>query len=295
VDDRLLEMADGLYALVPSRFTAARDALVREHRADRELVARVKVLRKPSVAAWAVNLLVRREAEQVDQVLTVGEALRAAQEGLDAVRLRELTHQRRALTSAVTGRARSLAADEGQRLSDAVAGQVEATLTAAMLDERAAQAVRSGLLVQALAATGVGDVDVGSALAVPEAVGFVATPRQGSAPGSPDLQVVPDPDADEKARDAAMAALAAAEEALAARERERAEAERRVQDLEARSLQVQSEIEELKRQLADRERMLEEVDEELGDAEDERDDARSAVTAAQRDRDGRATALARLG
>jgi hypothetical protein len=47
----------------------------------------VKALRKPSVAAWVVNLLVRREAEQVEQVLGVGEALREAQAGMSGEEL----------------------------------------------------------------------------------------------------------------------------------------------------------------------------------------------------------------
>ena len=50
--------------------------------------------------------------------------------------LRALTRQRRQLTAAVTTRARGVAADEGVRVTQAVADQVEATLTAAMLDAR---------------------------------------------------------------------------------------------------------------------------------------------------------------
>ena len=74
----------------------------RTPRPRRTSSAAVKALRKPSVAAWVVNLLVRREAEQVEQVLAVGAALREAQEGMDGAELRALTKQRRQLTSAVT-------------------------------------------------------------------------------------------------------------------------------------------------------------------------------------------------
>ena len=58
------------------------------------------------MAAWVVNMLVRHETEQVDQVLAVGAALRDAAESLDGKELRELTKQRRQLTAAVTTRAR---------------------------------------------------------------------------------------------------------------------------------------------------------------------------------------------
>ena len=100
--DPLLEIADDLYALPLADFTPARDALVKEHKADKALAASIKGLRKASAAAWVVNLLVRRDPDQVDQVLAVGEALREAQENLDATQLREFTKQRRQLTATVT-------------------------------------------------------------------------------------------------------------------------------------------------------------------------------------------------
>ncbi len=104
-----VEIADELYALPLEEFTLARDAKAKELKADpdgKELPAAVKKLKKPSVAAWVVDLFVRREAEQVEQVIAVGTALREAQEGMDGAELRALTKQRRQLTSAVTQQAR---------------------------------------------------------------------------------------------------------------------------------------------------------------------------------------------
>src|SRR6478735_4794190 len=46
-----------LYSLPPDDFTAARNA--RAAASDRALAARVKTLRKPTAAAWAVDLLAR--------------------------------------------------------------------------------------------------------------------------------------------------------------------------------------------------------------------------------------------
>jgi hypothetical protein len=291
--DPLLRVADDLYALPPGQFTAARDAAAKEHRADKELAARVKALRRPSVAAWAVNLLVRREAEQVGRLLAVGEALREAQADLDATQLRELTRQRRALTAAVAGRARAAAADEGQRLSDAARQQVEDTLTAAMLDAGAAAAVRSGLLVAPLSATGVDAVDVAPALAVPEALGFAAPAREAAPPTKPELRVVPDPDAEEKARRAAQEALAEAEASLSRRTEELERAVEEVGTREAHSLQVQAEIDEVRRRLAELEAALEEAEDALGEAEDLRDEAEAAVAEATRERDAAAARLER--
>jgi len=293
----LLDLADQLYALPLGEFTVRRDARAKELKAsdqagDKELAARVKALKKPSIAAWVVNLLVRREAAQVDQVLGVGEALREAQANLDGDELRALTRQRRQLTAAVTTRARGLAAEEGHRVTEQVAEQVEATLTAAMVDEVAAKAVRSGLLVGALSATGVGDVEV--QVAVPEALGFYASPTEAAQPHPPELHVVPDPDADEKA-------IAAAEERLAEADAEVVRATEALEaaateasELEARSLQLQAEIEELRRRLDGLETRSEEVDDELSDAEDVQAEAERAVREAGRAREAAATALARL-
>ncbi|HEY0890277.1 MAG TPA: hypothetical protein VGE38_11760, partial [Nocardioides sp.] len=165
----LLALADRLYALPLDAFTPARDAHVKEHKGQ-PLAAELKRLRKPSLAAWVVNLLVRVETEQVEQILEVGAALRQAQAAMSAQELRELTRQRRQLTEAVTTRARAIARERGVKVTEAVATQVQDTLTAAMLDEGAARAVRSGLLVAPLAATGVDAVDVAPAVAAPEAL-----------------------------------------------------------------------------------------------------------------------------
>jgi septal ring factor EnvC (AmiA/AmiB activator) len=279
----LLALADGLYALPQGEFTAARDALVKEHKGDKELAARIKALRKPSVAAWVVNLLVRRDPDQVSQLLDVGAALREAAESLDAAQLRELTKQRRQLTAAVTTAARRLAREEGHKVTQAVADQVEATLTAAMVDAGAADAVRSGLLVAALASTGVDAVDVSAAVALPEALGFAAGPRGADPPPRPELHVVPDPDADAKARAAAEERLASAEVAATEARSALDSAAEEVSELEARSMQLQSEVDELRRTIAEKEASLEEVDDELGDAEDVRAEAEDSLREAERE------------
>ena len=292
--DPLLEIADELYALPLSEFTPARDARSKELKGD-ELGPRVKSLKKPSTAAWVVNLLVRREAEQVEQVLSVGAALREAQASMSGDDLRALTKQRRQLTAAVTHQARRLAADEGLKVTSAVADQVEATLTAAMVQEECGQAVRSGLLVAALATTGLDEVELAKAVAVPEALGFEATPREAAPPAPPDLHVVPDPDADEKARAAAQERLDAAEEALGAAQEAYDEAVGEVEKLEARSMQVQAEIDELKRRLADLEESFEELDDEIGEAEDAKAEAQDALRQATQGRDAAAKVLDKLG
>ncbi|MER7555411.1 hypothetical protein ABTZ46_00625 [Nocardioides sp. NPDC126508] len=287
----LLDIAAELYGLPLPDFTPERDARAKGLKGT-ALAGPVKALKKPSTAAWVVNLLVRYETEQVEQVISVGALLREAQTGMDAAQLRELTKQRRQLTAAVTTRARGLAREHGLRVTEAVATQVEATLTAAMIDESAAQAVRSGLLVSALSATGIDAVDAAGAVALPDALGF-EVPEVVPPPPEP-LRAVPDlPDT--AALDEAREALEKAESALSGAEAQRDKAAAAFKDVEARSLQVKSEIEDVRRRLADLEAAAVDVDDELTEAEEERESAEAAVSDAAAARDSAAAEVERLG
>jgi prefoldin subunit 5 len=180
-------------------------------------------------------------------------------------------------------------------VTQAVADQVEATLTAAMVDETCAQAVRSGLLVAALSATGVDEVDVAAAVAVPEALGFVASPRDADEPRPPELHVVPDPDADRKALAAAQEVLARAQDEVDKAQSGYDAALADIEQLEARSMQLQAEIDELRRKLADLETASEEVDDELADAEDVKSEADETLRTATRARDKAQAAVDKRG
>ncbi len=286
----LLEAADELYALPLDRFTPERDARAKAAKGDKELVAALKALRKPSLAAWVVNLLVRRDAAQVEQVLAIGAALRDAQEGMDGAELRALTKQRRQLTSAVTAQARALAADESVKVTQSVADEVEATLTAGLVDADAAKALRSGLLVRSLRTTGVEAVDVAAAVALPDALGFAASPTTAATPAPPELHVVPGDDGARR-REEAEEALAEAEGAVRSAEKELRTARKAAEKLQARSLQLQSEIDELRRRLSELESKAETTDDDLAEAEETQDSAEQTHTDAVRDRDSAQKAL----
>jgi hypothetical protein len=279
-ESELLSVAERLYAGSAEEFTEARNAAAKG--VDRELAADIKKLKKPSVAAWAVNLLVRSETEQIDSVLELAASLRAAAEALDGDELRALTRQRRQLTSALATAARSHARDAGVRLTGPVVDQVEGMLTAAMLDPVAAQVVRTGRVVTAFTSTGVSDLDVASVVAVPGALDVQATARAATETVDddrpPDLHVVPD---DGAKRAAAEDALEEAEQQVAAAEAELAEVGRGVDDLNARRLQLQGEADELRRRLAAIEDEVEEVDDELEEAQEARDDAGAALREAE--------------
>ena len=81
---RLSRSQTSYYALPPADFTRERDerakALRREKRRDE--ADAVKGLRKPTLAAWALNQLARRRAKEVERLLAAGEELRRAQDEL---------------------------------------------------------------------------------------------------------------------------------------------------------------------------------------------------------------------
>ena len=290
--DALLEVADRLYAEPLGDFIAARDAAAKAA-GDKGLAARVKALKKPSLAAWAVNVLVRREAVQIDQVLALGESLRAAAESMAGDQLRALTRQRRQLTNALAETTRDLAREHDVRLTAAVVDQVEGMLTAAMLDPVAAQVVRSGLVLTAFTSTGVSEIDIEAVCAVPEAVGAdVAHRASATERPAPSLRLVPE---DERVRrQAARDAVDEATRALDETREELARAEAELKDLHARRLQLQGEIDELRRRLASLEDDVDTVDEDLEDAEGVREEAAASVADAEAELESARKALAAI-
>ncbi|MDQ6782683.1 MAG: hypothetical protein M3063_04420, partial [Actinomycetota bacterium] len=71
-------VANELYGLTPSTFTAARDdkAVALRRSGDRELATAIKKLRRPTTGAWLTNLLVRERHDAVLQLLELGAATR---------------------------------------------------------------------------------------------------------------------------------------------------------------------------------------------------------------------------
>ncbi|WP_037680118.1 hypothetical protein [Streptomyces albus] len=142
------ELAEELYALPPGDFIAARDrAAAAAPRGER---GAIRALRRPSLAAWAVNLLVREDASRTESLLRLGAELRIAhQQPSGAGRLRELIGQQRQLVAALARRAGQLTADAGRPVSDAVLREVEDTVHAALADPAAARQLARGRLTKA--------------------------------------------------------------------------------------------------------------------------------------------------
>lgn len=188
--------ADELYGLGPDEldaFNQRRTELVAAARSagDRDLARQIGKLRKPVQAAALVNHLVQHEPTALDELTSLGQALRDAHRHLRGPELRKLSEQRQRVLTKLTELARTGGSKPGgskpggaRPVTDAVLGQVRATFEAAIADEDAEQAVLSGRLTAALSYSGFGAVDIGDAVAVPRRLRAVPTPEgtKASAP-----------------------------------------------------------------------------------------------------------------
>ncbi|HEX6917516.1 MAG TPA: hypothetical protein VF140_05505 [Phycicoccus sp.] len=275
----LATAARELYGLRPDGFTAARNEYAARTRTegDRKLADEVKRLRRPTTAGWVLNLLAREDREELEAVVELGGRLRDAVGVLAADQLRALDRQRRELTRAVAARGAALAEAAGHGVAAPVVAEVEESLRAAMVDERAARALLTGVLVDAFSSTGLEPVDLERVLAVPGLVPEAGTRpaparRQSRTPAGRSEEPAADDDAPrrEAARrrleDASRAALESAEAAGEAEAavrtavRARREADRTVEELRSR---------------------LEEAEESARQAHAEEDAARTARDAAE--------------
>jgi hypothetical protein len=155
-DELVDRAADELYGLAPEEFTAARDEQVRAARSagNRQLAAALGRLRRPTVSAYILNLLVRDQPEVGEQLVALGEELRRAQQELSGSALRQLATQRAQLVGVLVRSARKIAAEAGHPVSQAVAYELEQTLHAALADPDVAAEVGSGRLTRAATRTG---------------------------------------------------------------------------------------------------------------------------------------------
>jgi hypothetical protein len=239
---RLDAVADELYGLPLSEFTAARDraATAARRAGDRELAGEIKKLRRPTVGAWLTNQLVRQHGDEVDALLRLGSALRDAQAELATDDLRRLSQQAQQVVTALGREARRLATDAGQRAADGPVREVEETLHAALADPAAGVAVRAGRLTSPLSYAGFGSVDVPGGASAPSTALGASSASAASAAG-------PAGTGAPVSRRSRRADGAAA----------RAEAEAQAQAEVAR--EAQAELEDARRDAGERERRLDEA------------------------------------
>jgi hypothetical protein len=233
---------DELYGLTLDSFVPERTALAKALRADgrRDDAAAVAGLRKPSVAAWAVNQLVRTQGAALAELFDAGDGLRAAQSDVlarrgDSADLRAAVERERNVVDALVDTARGLLSSEGHELSPTILDRVAETLHAAAVSDNARRAISEGRLERELRRVGLGvDAAVGAIGAI-GAIGAVGAGGAGAARKPTPRKPTPrkPPRAQAKA-DAAPAKPAKPDVRAVARERGEARRAARVAEGDAR-------------------------------------------------------------
>ncbi|MGW0334852.1 hypothetical protein ACWD0J_23790 [Streptomyces sp. NPDC003011] len=279
-------LLDELHITPPPGFVARREELAAAAKADGRVddARRIHAARRPTLAAWAANLLLRGRQEESRRFLELGQALREAYRSLDADGIKELSEQRRTVVSALSRQAARLAREAGHRLSDTAQREVASTLRAVLADEDAAARWATGRLE--------------TALTPPSA--FPASTPQESGPRSKSPKPPRSPKSPTTSKPSSRAAAppssrARAEDDLAERRRRREEraraekaaraAERRLRDRHAARAdadalvqQARDRHDQARRQVSAAEQRLRQAQEELQQAEQEQ---RAAVEGRQ--------------
>jgi hypothetical protein len=298
------ELADALYAVPPADFVAARKDAVAAARAvgDKAVATQLAALKKPTVAAWLVNQLVREQSDDIEAAIGLGAEMRDATVAGDREALRELSTRRAQIVSRLVDRARVIADGHDQAITAETQREVEQTITAAAIDPAAAEQLRAGRLTAALTSEGFGfdqgalppPQDRSSAPRVttqptkqrvtrePEATIVIPSRRRAKAttateaePGTVSRREDPAAKATEAAEGARARAVEEAEQALAVARLQQADADAELAD-------AQRVLEEAARTESEAQAAYQRAQSELADARADVRDATKDVTAANR-------------
>ncbi|CAN7211027.1 MULTISPECIES: hypothetical protein [Microbacterium] len=260
------EIVTELYCGPPGAFVSSRSARAAEVAPD--LGSRILAVRKPSIAAWVVNVFARERSGRLRMALQLARELREAQEDLDVAALATLGRERRLLTRKLSQDAGELAASHGERVTPSTLQAVEQTISAAFFNPAAAAAVASGRLSRALTPASTQN-DIRDAVA-----GDVPELESASEP----------PPADElqtrRARREAERAVVAAEKEQASAERELTTRDKALQELQARNDELAARAAELDAQMSRTRAELARVERVLPEAKQSRADAATRAEAA---------------
>jgi hypothetical protein len=155
VDPRAVEE---LYEELPERFVAARNDLSARLKSagDTQGAKEVAALRRPSVAAWAVNRIARDRPQDIEALIGLGKSLSVAQRevakegGVD--RLRDAGTKRRRLVDRLVREAAGALEGAGMAAARATLDKVADTLMAMATDDESSERVRRGVLDKELPA-----------------------------------------------------------------------------------------------------------------------------------------------
>ncbi|MEU5884708.1 hypothetical protein [Spirillospora sp. NPDC047279] len=268
----LSSAARELYGGAPAEFVARRKELVQEAKesGDADLAKAIGALRRPTLSAWAVDLLAHESAEELGWLLDVGADLRAA--WASGGHIGGLEQRRSELIALLVRTAKRLAGEAGNPLRDQAVREVEDTLQAATVDEDVADEVREGHLAQPRSHSGFGTAGFGFPAAGPPAgrkglaTGRSAPEARARKPGSPGAGAP-------EARAPEVSELA----------RRRAEKARRLAREAAKALaQRKDEATKARRELAEASDEVERLQRELDEAAERQEAARRRLAKAER-------------
>ena len=154
------EELDALFGLPLGEFTNARNDLAKRLRAgDAEAAETVRALPKPTISAWTINQLSRKDRGGVTALLEAGAALREAQgrllAGDDASEpLRDAAARERNAVAGLTERAKAVLKEAGRPATQGTLDRIAATLRAAAVSDEARELLESGRLTTDLESSG---------------------------------------------------------------------------------------------------------------------------------------------
>ncbi|GCB49674.1 hypothetical protein [Streptomyces sp. NL15-2K] len=273
---------DELYTTPPSAFVARREELAAAAKAAgrAEDARRIHAARRPTLAAWAANLLLRSRPEESEQFLELGRALREAYETLDAGGVKELSEQRRRVVSALSRQAAQLAREAGHKLSDAAQQDVESTLRAVLSDQDAADRWATGRLESTLTPPATFGAGTTATASPPH-----EHPGPAAAP-PPSRKETKDELAERRRRrqqrlEQARKAAKAAQQRLRDRRAEQADADAVLRQARDRQDRARRQVSAAERQLDQAREALQRADQEQREAEERRQAAADALARAE--------------
>ena len=270
---------DELYGVKPEEFTALRTQLAAaaKKRGDTDAAKRISAARRPTTAAWVVNLLVHTNGDVKGSLTDLGERLRAAHAAMDGAAIRELSAEQRSLVDQLTR-----AAFDGAEVTNPSATlreDVVATLQAAVADPDVAD--RLGRLAKAEQWSGFGDF---GATAVVSTAGRSSRSAGSKAGSTADQKRAKPERARSDRRDADRVSARQAEEAkaaLAAAERAKADADSQLSDSQTDLAVARLRRDEMRQRLDEAERNLTAADEAYDEAKRASRDAAELVKQAK--------------
>jgi len=280
-DRSLAQIAADLYSGPVEDFVQTRNARAAEVD-DRDLAARIRRLKKPSRAAWVVNVFASERRAELAQALQLAEELREAQADLDAAALAKLGRQRRALTDRLADQAAEVASARGGPVTAATREAVRQTIAAAFFDPGAGAAVASGRLVRELEPSGAFPLDLDAVVGG----------------GHPETAPAVTPPVDElkarRERRRAERAVHDAEQGLARAQRAHDEADAAIQDTSRLVDRLTAKESELESQLAGIRQQLRRAEADVPALEERRAAAEAAVAESERGLEAARRALQRV-